>query len=152
MSIFSKKTIPLQLAQIAIMLVLMMVVNVAKAEAEDKILTINVDANNCVTSITSNGNNCTAAFGVNACENKKDCICSKKDKHVAWDISKKQKFEIQFTGKSPFKQNCDLIADEGNRIKCKVAVDVNANTDYYYAVNVAACASGPYDPIIIIGR
>ena len=63
---------------------------------------INLDTNNCVTSLSpSDKSSCATEFpGVaSPCQGKKDCICTKKEKHIEWQIaenSKKQNFTIDF--------------------------------------------------------
>ncbi|WP_371188926.1 hypothetical protein [Thalassotalea maritima] len=123
---------------------------------KDQTLTINVNADNCVESITADQHdNCQAEFGDenNPCKGKKDCICSNKDKHITWQIVPAQEFEIQLTSssnpnhKTPFKQ-CDLKSGSDGDLKCKV----HHKGTYTYEVAVKACEGSGYDPIIIVGH
>lgn len=130
--------------------------NIANANT----IKINIDANNCVTSLSpSDKNSCATEFPAveSPCKGKKDCVCTKKDKHIAWefvDSSKKQNFTIAFDSGTPFEANCKLASENGNKIRCKVDKKGAAVSppSFYYSVNIAACAAGPYDPIIIVGK
>ncbi|WNC69801.1 hypothetical protein RI845_06580 [Thalassotalea nanhaiensis] len=121
---------------------------------------IKLKADNCVDSLTpSNKSSCATEFpGVTSpCQGKKDCVCTKKDKHIEWTFaegSPKQNFTIEFDSGTPFDPSCKLASPNGNKIRCKVDKKGAAVSppSFYYSVNIAACATGPYDPIIIIGN
>ncbi|WNC71041.1 hypothetical protein RGQ13_12995 [Thalassotalea psychrophila] len=130
--------------------------NVANANT----IKMNLDASNCVTSLSpSDKSSCATEFpGVTSpCEGKKDCVCTKKDKHIEWEFaenSKKQNFTIDFKKGSPFGENCKLASPNGNKIRCKIDKKGAAVSppSFYYSVTIAACAAEPYDPIIIVGN
>ncbi|MDN3653252.1 hypothetical protein QWY77_10905 [Thalassotalea ponticola] len=128
-------------------------------DADDKIknttITINLDENNCVIEpLAIYPDNCAAKFGSenNPCQDKKDCICSKKDKHITWLTSPSQEFEVQFTAsdnadrKTPFKDDCSLKADGDGNVDCKV----KHKGTFVYDIAVKACEGSSYDPVIII--
>lgn len=119
---------------------------------KNEVLVITLGADHCVQSIAPDVDNCALAYTeeTNPCKNKKDCICSKKDKNITWKTMPATTFEIRFSEsttehKKPF-DGCNLKPDSGSQIDCKV----QHKGEYTYDVYVKGCLAKPYDPVIII--
>ncbi|MBA6287333.1 hypothetical protein [Colwellia sp. MB3u-4] len=122
----------------------------ASNSAKDKELLIHVDpSTHCAIKVTPsvNESNCALLYSEskNPCKNDLECVCSQKEKYIAWQTTTGDAFDIRFTEGSPFKR-CVYQAGRDGEVRCKIK-----NTgDYYYEVNVKGCATNPYDPRIVV--
>ncbi|MBA6297838.1 hypothetical protein [Colwellia sp. MB02u-9] len=122
----------------------------ASNSAKDKELLIHVDpSTHCAIKVTPsvNESNCALLYSEskNPCRNDPECVCSQKEKYIAWQTTTGDAFDIRFTEGSPFKR-CEYQAGRDGEVRCKIK-----NTgDYYYEVNVKGCATNPYDPRIVV--
>ncbi|MBA6293931.1 hypothetical protein H4J58_07080 [Colwellia sp. MB3u-70] len=118
--------------------------------AKDKELLIHVDpSTHCAIKVapSDNESNCALLYSEskNPCKNDPECVCSKKEKYIAWQTTTGDAFDIRFTQGSPFKR-CEYQAGADGEVRCKI----KNSGDYYYEVNVKGCATNPYDPRIVV--
>ena len=130
-------------------LLIMLLFFCSQAVAGNKDQEINiVSVAGCITELTPVDDNCKQDDGKRGeCEDKKNCVCAKPDKHIIWKSADKLQYTVYFyDAKIPFKSNCSLDADRKGTLKCKIKGD--ASGSYDYGVKVAGCPD--FDPRIIV--
>ncbi len=124
--------------------------NAGDIKKNNQELMIEVDALGCASSVdlVSPVDNCEGSdFADNCGKNGKDCVCMRDQKFVSWLISTDTRFELKFTGASPFKDNCKFKSGNNKKIQCKIEA---ADGNYDYDVIVESCPNQVYDPRIIV--
>lgn len=125
----------------------------AIAEAREQKVRIEVtkadDGSQCEVKAVFKGDhdNCKndAANGRADCSKGVGCVCTRQEKHVAWQINDKQSFSIVFDQGSPNPfvmqgdRECNLKSNKKGKLRCRVKGKDVPRGDYKYSIHVPEC-------------
>jgi hypothetical protein len=123
----------------------------AAAEAREQTVTLStVDrGSSCSVQAVFSGDhdNCTndRAEGRSDCSRERGCVCTRKEKHVSWEIEGTDAFEVHFDqgDKNPFvkygSNECDFRSNSEGTLRCRVKGRDIPPGIYRYSVRVEDC-------------
>jgi hypothetical protein len=85
------------------------------------------------------------AGGRDDCASEKGCVCTRKEKHVSWDMAGRDAFEVHFDqgDKNPFvkygSNECNFKSNDSGKLRCRVKGRDIPSGIYRYSVRVPHC-------------
>lgn len=85
------------------------------------------------------------AHGRDDCKKDGGCVCTRQEKHVAWQMKNNGKFEIKFDQGSdnPFVQKgsneCKFKANKEGKLRCRVKGKDVSRGLYHYSIHAQGC-------------
>ena len=87
------------------------------------------------------------AKGRDDCAKDEGCVCSRKEKHIAWQMDGSQSFKVVFDqgDKNPFVKDgsheCNFKSNKKGKLRCRVKGKDTPKGMYRYSVEVPNCES-----------
>lgn len=85
------------------------------------------------------------AKGRDDCHKDQGCVCTRKEKHITWEMKNKEKFTIKFDqgSSNPFVQNgdheCKFKSNNKGKLRCRVKGKDVPSAMYRYSIHVENC-------------
>ncbi|MCB1843395.1 MAG: hypothetical protein KDI09_10570 [Halioglobus sp.] len=147
------RTLSLQgLVAIALLAVSALIAPQVQAEAREQKVRLQVDrpeGAQCQVTAQFKGDhdNCKndKADGRDECKKKDGCVCTRTEKHLAWEMKGKERFELRFDqgNSNPFvdqgEHKCDLKSNDKGKLRCRVKGKGVPKGTYRYSINVDGC-------------
>tara|TARA_R110000823_G_scaffold210224_10_gene340521 strand:- start:2531 stop:3022 length:492 start_codon:yes stop_codon:yes gene_type:complete len=85
------------------------------------------------------------AEGRDDCKKKDGCVCSRTEKHLAWQMKGKEAYSLRFDqgSSNPFvdqgEHKCDLKSNDKGKLRCRLKGKGVPKGMYRYSINVEGC-------------